>query len=127
VRRQQPAQERYRLLQARLVAGDREKDRLGLVGRELDTVRRNRGCKPGRSRVEDQPRAPRRSIQPMIAQRYLVGRNHLGRARAPAFPLDAAHLEQVREVAVEVKRKVEKNRVVGMIAQREALIGGAAP
>ena len=81
----------------------------------------------GGRRIEDQPRAPRRAIEAVIAQQDLVRRNDLAGAGAAARPLDAAHLEQVGEIAVEVQRKIESNRTIAVIAQREALIGGAAP
>ena len=95
--------------------------------RELDTIRSDRGRKFVGRRIEGQPRAPRRSIQSVIAQQYLIGCDNLGAAGAAACPLDTAHLEQVGEIAVEMQREVDRDRMIGVIAQLQTLMGGAAP
>ena len=95
--------------------------------RELDAIGRAIAGELGGRRIEDQSRAPRRAIEAVIAEQDLIGRNHLAGAGSAAHALDAAHLEQVREIAVEVQRKIQDNRTVAVIAQREPLIGGAAP
>ena len=125
--RAQAARERYGFGRFRRAAGDGAVDRRHLLGRKGEAIRCRRRRDLGRRRLEAQHRLPQLGVQSLVAQDGGVRADRLAGAGAAAFPLQAAHLEQVGEIAVEQHRQAQIDRTIAMVLDPQPLIGRVAP
>jgi len=122
----QRAQERRRT-RLRFITAGGEEDRTCFAGGQAEIVDSAAGRQPIRRRIESQRRAPQLAVETMIVQQRLVSSAQLRVRGTAAFTPRSAYLKQIGEVIGEHDRQAHVDRLIGVIAYPDSLIGGVAP
>ena len=98
-----------------------------MPGAECQPIQRGAVGEPSGRPFEGHARAAKHVVEALVLQQHLVGIRDAGLRFAAALAALAPGLEQVGEIVAEADRELDRDRLIGVILHRNALVGARLP